>query len=237
MIRSRSCRGCKRIVYEPGDFELSLLPEDWRDSSLCAACQIDGPPSDPEVVDLHRAAVCDRLLRSGLPKRYWECSLGDLEDLPQNARDALREWSVADCDALFLCGPAGVGKTFMAASAARVRLEHSFVNWQSMAQVAMNARSDFDSAEFAKSKDLLDRPNALVLDDLGQENPSASTRELLFGLIETRLLHHPLLITSNLLPSELGSRYGAWLPSRIQQMTAIKLDGADRRMRDKPDGS
>lgn len=186
----------------------------------------------------HDAAVRARLQRSGLPAIYRAVSL---EDVHPDLRDspvvqAVTRWA-AHGGALFVHGGVGRGKTWLAAAALRRAMEtEPRCRWISVPQLAFGLAADFGSPAHARSADVLANAGRLVLDDLGQEPPSDQLRSALFTAINGRLdAGAALLITSNLLPSELGERYGAWLPSRLAAFSAShRLGGPDRRLSPTP---
>lgn len=229
------CGCCSSPIWEPNDIELDGAPGDWRTRGLCIDC-VKLAPADlakRESPELRAERVIDsRVDASGLPDVFRSARLSDIEgDDRAPVREALDLWARGELTGLFLCGPVGVGKTFMAAAAARARLAVTSVSWVSAPRFVMDARATYGSLEFSRSTNLLQAKSDLVLDDLGQENPTQSAQELLFAAVDERLnAGRSLLITSNLTQSELGERYGLWLPSRLQALTAFRVTGPDRRL-------
>ena len=212
-----------------------MLPSDWVTRGLCPECCLVSPADlvhreTPEV--RAERLIESRLKRSGLPEVFAGARLDDVDaEGREKVLGALHEWIRGDLKGLFLCGPVGTGKTFMAAAAARARLARSDVSWVSAPRFVLDARAQYGSPELSRSTDLLASRSDLVLDDLGQENPTPSAQELLFAAVDERLsAGRSLLITSNLTQSELGERYGLWLPSRLQALTAFRVTGPDRRL-------
>jgi DNA replication protein DnaC len=134
---------------------------------------------------------------------------------------------------VFLHGKVGRGKSWLAGAAARSMLRHRPVRWTSVPTLVNRWYSAFGSEDRNNALATLLGTEALVLDDLGQERPSDEVRQVLFTAIDDRMTRRaPLFITSNLLPGELGERYGAWLPSRIQGYCfTARIEGDDRRLR------
>jgi DNA replication protein DnaC len=199
------------------------------DADLLAARQEADEPSD---ADSHEGRVLARLAHSGLPRPMWDLRLGDLHtDVDEAIANALASWA-REGGGLFLHGPVGTGKTTMAAMATRAALERRNVTFTSVPALVLRYRAAYGTDEQDQATRTLTGTGGLVLDDLGQEPPSEDVRNQLFGAIDTRVAHAaPLLLTSNLSPSELGARYGAWLPSRIQgYCLPLRILGRDRRL-------
>jgi len=229
------CVKCADVIWEPNDVESELLPAKWRSLRTCPACLID-EPGEPERLspeERHETLVQSRLLASGLPEAFFLSRLSDL-DVTEERKPvlaALEDWARGGTQSLFLCGDFGTGKTLMAASAARARLEHSPVQWVTAPQFALKARASFGSERLAEAEAIVSGRGALVLDDLGKENVTRSSSELLFATIDDRMCRNAsLLITSNLKPSELGELHGSWLSSRLALMNAVRVLGRDRRL-------
>lgn len=236
------CSHCNNPVWEPSGFELDDLPSDWRKSGRCPECAIDFEHDNPRresAEERHDAAVSARLKLSNLPAIYHDARLSELERTIEREPllDALQKWVRGDLPSLFICGPVGTGKTLMAAAATRGRLERKNVAWVTAPRFALDHRAEYSSDASRRSQQLLESKSDLVLDDLGQENPTSGSQELLFATIDDRISSGAsLLITSNLAQSELGARYGMWLPSRLQTMMAFRAPGADRRLQGALDG-
>lgn len=229
------CAACNAPIWQPNDHELSLLPSDWVTRGLCPECCLVKPAdlAKRETPELRAERMIDsRMQRSGLPQVFAQARLDDVSSEGRgDVLAALHEWIRGDLRGLFLCGPVGTGKTFMAAAAARARLARADVSWVSAPRFVLDARAQYGSVELSRSTNLLAARSDLVLDDLGQENPTQSAQELLFAAVDDRLNSaRSLLITSNLTQSELGERYGLWLPSRLQTLTAFRVSGPDRRL-------
>ena len=235
LTRETRCKQCGRFRDVPNDLELEYLPPKWQALQSCVSCILDGPDSqsrvDPE--GRHLEQVAHRLKVSGLPSRFWDSRVADLDCVGDRAApvDALVRWVSGDLRLLFLCGEVGTGKTLMAASAARARLESRKVTWVTAPQFVMKARSSFGSERLLEADAVVSGRGDLVLDDLGKENVTRGTSELLFATIDDRLSRSSsLLITSNLKPSELGELHGSWLASRLALMHAVRVVGRDRRL-------
>lgn len=229
------CGCCSTVIWEPSEQELEGAPPDWRTRGLCVHC-VKLAPADlakRETPETRAERIIDsRVEHSGLPEVFRDARLSDIDGSGrEELQEALLAWVRGELPGLFLCGPVGTGKTFMAAAAARARLALTEVSWVSAPRFVVDSRAQYGSVEFSRSSNLLQARSDLVLDDLGQENPTQSAQELLFAAVDDRLnAGRSLLITSNLTQSELGERYGLWLPSRLQALTAFRVSGPDRRL-------
>lgn len=123
---------------------------------------------------------------------------------------------------LLLFGDPGLGKTFLSACIARVVSEDGF---SVVYDTAAHVFARYESAKFRPE----DEPNAtedvrryencdlLILDDLGTEMVSGFVQSVLYQLLNSRLLAgKSTVISTNLTPPQLGSRYGAHIQSRLE---------------------
>jgi DNA replication protein DnaC len=189
--------------------------------------------SDDEIrAELAAQAAAVRRANTSIPVALRGLEFRDLD--PSEGRGeiilALQAWSVQG-GGLYLLGEPGGGKTRMAATAAWAMLAHRPVAWVPAAAASRALNADFASPD-RELLTALGRPVALVLEDLGQEQQSNATRELWHTAIDFRVASGlPLLVTSNLKPSEHGARHGAWLTSRLTgYCRAYRVLGRDRRL-------
>lgn len=103
---------------------------------------------------------------------------------------------------LLLWGGVGTGKTFMAMCIGNALLEkEKRVRCTSLATVVKLAQ-DFDNADYHFNK--LMRSDLIILDDLGTERGTTFAQEQIYKFIDScNTLNIPLIITTNLQPSEL----------------------------------
>jgi DNA replication protein DnaC len=165
--------------------------------------------------------------------------LGWLKELVDHAREVQAERgspvaSVTQGRSLLLLGPTGTGKTHQTYGAIReLALTGVAATWMVTTAADMYAalrpRHGIDSeAEFRRYRDA----SVLLLDDLGAERkPTEFTEEINFRLINWRYENHkPTLITSNLVPKEIGARLGDRVTSRLIEMCQrVVFVGPDRR--------
>ena len=140
---------------------------------------------------------------------------GLLEDLRSYAEEFDH-----NSESLMLFGNAGLGKTHAALAIAGIVLQKDFdviyVSSPDFFGKLENAR--FDSSEDAET--LLRTASAadlLILDDLGTEMTTAFVQSALYQIVNGRLMEkRATIISTNLAPEEIGSRYGRSVLSRLE---------------------
>ncbi len=122
---------------------------------------------------------------------------------------------------LLFSGPTGLGKTFLSACIARQVTDRGFsVEYQT----ACRLFSDFESARFGdRSEEARQLPqkyltcDLLIIDDLGTEMVTQFVISTLYTVVNTRLTQSmPTIISTNLPPEKLESRYSPQIASRLQ---------------------
>lgn len=146
----------------------------------------------------------------------------NMERIFDTCRDYAYEFSPKSGN-LLLCGESGLGKTFLSASIARVVSDggHSVVY-----DTASHIFSRFEAQKFHREAGEDDpdgdvsrylRCDLLIVDDLGTEMTTSLVQSALYQLVNTRLMSgKKTIISTNLSPDAIGSRYGAAVQSRIQ---------------------
>ncbi len=123
----------------------------------------------------------------------------------------------AGADSLLLFGPTGTGKTHVSLAIAAMAAQkgYSVVYGPTQQLIGQMEREHFGREE-GDTGELLNSADLLVLDDLGTELTGSFYQVSLLNLVNTRLLTgRPTIISTNLTPPELQSRYGVQLSSRI----------------------
>jgi hypothetical protein len=132
-----------------------------------------------------------------------------------------------------LAGPTGTGKTAIAAAIAH-DLDDRGAFWTAadLVRHIVDADTTGRGQGSATRNHIIDR-TLLVIDDLGDEGPGPNgwhtriIREVLEGRHRRRLI---TIITTNLTPHDITSRYGRRILSRLQEACQWRaMDGADRR--------
>ena len=138
---------------------------------------------------------------------------------------------------LYLYGKTGVGKSFMAAY---IYCRYGQKDKQGYADPFFDALflrySDLRDEHMRNAKNGLPSPwdrmkrdrQLVVIDEIGTGDVSETRNELLWKILELRR-DKPLILTSNLLPTELAQRFDTRIKSRIMAGTLVEMCGPDLR--------
>jgi DNA replication protein DnaC len=188
-----------------------------------------------------RYAARRRLERSRLPRTY----LGD--DVALDALDtagraealqAARAFAAGRLRGLLLTGDFGVGKSTLAAAAAKAYInDQGPLRWVRVHQVCIDLGRSHGDPLRADALDALggSADGALVLDDLDKTRPTAYAAEVLLSAIDNAITDlRPLLVTTNLPVSGLAGRwpapFGEAIASRLVGYCSRRtMAGEDRR--------
>ena len=138
----------------------------------------------------------------------------------------------------YLTGSTGLGKTFLSTCIAKVVSEKGY---SVVYDTAGAVFSKFEEEKFSRGDDVSDAESdinrymtcdLLILDDLGTEMTTAFTVSALYNLVNTRLTSgKKTIISSNLPPEELSTRYSPQIASRIiGEYQILKFTGSDIRI-------
>ena len=120
---------------------------------------------------------------------------------------------------LLFFGAPGLGKTHLSAAIAR---EVSGAGWSVVYDTAGHVFRVFEDEKFGREEAGEDvervlRCDLLILDDLGTELTTAFVQSALYEIVNTRLVERrSTILSTNLMPSELGRRYSPQVASRIE---------------------
>ena len=179
------------------------------------------------------------LRRAGIRPRYWE---------ERRSPDELQSvYSDAISDGLYIWGEQGRGKTSLACEigkrALREKQKVLFVNVPSLMRDIRNSYSSNEtSAEEIVQKCI--NAKLLILDDLGQENATKDTVEIIYEIVNERDLDMaPMVVTSNLRRDKFISHYAKQLGndevainkaksivSRLSSLRSYEIKGSDHRI-------
>jgi DNA replication protein DnaC len=186
-----------------------------------------------------RFAARRRLEHSRLPNTYRgdDCELDRLDVAErEDALAAGRAFAAGQLRGLLLTGGFGVGKSTLAAAAAKTYLrDRGPLRWVRVHQVCIDLGRAHGDPLRAEALDALTGDGALVLDDLDKTRPTAYAAEVLLSAIDNAVSDlHPLLVTTNLPFSGLAGRwpapFGEAIASRLVGYCSRRtLTGEDRR--------
>lgn len=197
----------------------------------CSA-QFDREQEDAE----RREARESRRNRCQLPRRLRGERLSELAERAKqgqtDALDAAEEWVAGHFDGLMLTGPSGTGKTRIAAAACWSRLDHESCSYVSVAHAMSRLASSLTDSGRAEAIKFFHGSGAVVLDDFDKCRPTEYGKEQVFAAIDAReQAGAPLLVTTNLAPSELAERFGEPIASRLAgYCEVVEVAGADLRL-------
>ncbi len=138
---------------------------------------------------------------------------------------------------LLLCGPVGVGKTFLTHCIAKELLDNSFsvLYFTADELIDLFQKKTFEKSNFEDEEisnlDSIYSVDALIIDDLGTEFVNSFTSAKFFNCINERLLRgKSTIISTNLSLGDISSTYSERTFSRISQYKIIQLFGRDIRV-------
>lgn len=135
---------------------------------------------------------------------------------------------------LVICGPTGVGKSFLANCIAKELIDsiHSVIHMDAPSFFKVLADYHFRSNDDTTSLPAIYDCDCLIVDDLGAELVNNFVVSSLCECVERRrMAKKATIFTTNLLPSELKEKYQDRTFSRlIADYTFIRLDGDDIRL-------
>ena len=134
---------------------------------------------------------------------------------------------------LLMIGGTGLGKTHLSLAIAAKVIEKDFcVVYNSVPELLRT----IDNEQFGKSTgdtlSVISTCDLLILDDLGAENINERTSSQLYEIINGRICRSlPLIVSTNLSPVELQSKYNDRILSRLFSMSILSFKGDDNRFK------
>lgn len=171
-----------------------------------------------------------------IPLAYREATLPQ-DEAGRLARRWVRGYHEGARGGLYVHGPVGTGKTWLAAAIARELLTERPAADRLGAPVLVRFTSTTAMLQSLRPGDaqqeleVYSRPPVLVLDDLGTERYTEWEAEQLFNLAHARRAEsRPIIVTSNLEPREVTARYERRTVERLfEDAWLVPMVGASRR--------
>ena len=193
-----------------------------RAAAIAAASPRTGPPSGRPLLP-----AVDRV-QATVPRRFQTAALDEFD---ARVADPLREWASAaprGRSSVVMLGPAGSGKSRLAAAVCRRVLDRSpdRVRWWTEADLLDACRPGGSGEGGARTVEVL------VLDDLGASAPTEWGVAQLLAIVDARWRDElPTIATTNCASRvDLADRLGERTVSRLAGgALTVRLSGADRR--------
>lgn len=231
------CRNCDGVHC--GQPTRGFYPCLLNGTETMVMCRHEGPRRKQEKIQ--------RLMKvSGLPPYLAKKTWADYVAYDDNADRAKKVGQHLAQDGLssglYISGPKGTGKTFLAALIARDRIQAGqptmFVFVPELMAAFRQGIKDGNEGEILQT---VKESDVLVLDDIGAERPTEYVAERIMDLVNYRYSHClPTIFTSNYGLDELARHLsgrggdpvtGERIVSRIAAMTyALRLNGQDQRL-------
>ncbi len=227
-------------------------PEDYTAVRYeCTECSDTGYKDGKMCKCMRRALIMAGYSTSGVAhlmqtQTFETFSLDYYKDDPENfrrmklnfetAKRFANELGAEKTQNLVFFGGTGLGKTHLSTSIAKVAIERGF---DVLYVSAMDMLSDFEQDRFRSGYSSAQADIAryfecdlLIIDDLGTEVSNQFTVSTVYNVINTRLSKNiSTVISTNLTPAELRSRYWDRIASRIfGEYTPLVFEGVDVRM-------
>lgn len=185
----------------------------------------------------------------GIMRRYWPCSFEGLKKRPvspsvaacvEQAReyaDRFAEYEKRGIGAIIV-GPVGTMKTSMAVAIGqkliKARRSVLFLPMAELFDKLVYMSKQKDNTEFIQFENRLKSTALLILDDLGTEYPNDWIRNKVDAIISNRYNNlKPMIVTTNLLPGEISSRYQERVYDRLKG-SSIVISVSEKSMRTSP---
>ena len=168
------------------------------------------------------------LARCGVPAHWQNASFDYCNDLPPKLADSARLWAEAPYGIIYLYGPPGVGKSYLAVAILRAILESGVLPPRACRYVGEREfldalKATYDCSIKSVSPRLLSTTHfrdveLLLYDDMGTARQTDWTRGEISTLIEHRHANNLLtIITSNIEPNDLAQSIDGRVLSRIAE--------------------
>lgn len=206
----------------------------------CAACNQLGENEEAERALEDRKRLFEQRVRScGLPSAYHHWTLDKLTGPEQaEAVRASRLFAAGELRGLALTGDYGVGKTTIAAAAAKAYMWQTgrALRWLKVHSIINDLGRGFGDPIRDATLNALSGRSALVLDDLDKTKPTEHAVGPLFTAVDECVSERrPLIVTTNLSIGQLAAKwadsYGEAIASRLAgYCDTYVIGGIDRRL-------
>ena len=189
-----------------------------------------------EELDKQRREWLKTLERSGIERRYRQCTFASIEvrGIPPQVQaeyQRVRQYAeqiaahAATGNGLALLGPVGTLKTSLAVAALQEGLKAGisgmFLTMPSLLDTLFTLK-DTNREEWARFEDRLRNVGILLLDDLGAEHTEGWVHTKIDAIVSERYNRmKPIIITSNLTSDRLAKTYAARIFDRIRQTSEV----------------
>jgi hypothetical protein len=200
----------------PPTHTCDLCAEGTYQAGVCFSCQEKRRIEKDLAHELRRRLAC-------IPLRYGKSRFGDpcLQTRVGDARAIdLARTALASHTVLVLRGPAGSGKTSLAAAVIAAEAERGKrIAWAPAVRLAM-ARSEAKLGEEPQEVRDAIRSDALVIDDVGNESltPTSALVDVVFSRHDAE---RPVVITTGLSSVALAERYGGGTGRRLLEQSLV----------------
>lgn len=235
---SKPCRaGCGNTVeVEMPEIKSKRLEEALeRMPIICDDCADKAEELEREQERIsEREAYLDRVKDSQIDRSLIGLTFEGMEDRPEQREIVpdVRRWAKGEIQGLILSGEVGVGKSYLGAIAANVRLLREPLDWVRVSKLMIQARAGFKNpARDQVTKLLLNGTKTLVIDDIDKSKPTDFVLEILFEAIDSRCTNGAgLMVTTNLSYNDLVDQVGEAIASRIVgYCVGHRMEGDDLR--------
>jgi hypothetical protein len=181
------------------------------------------------------AGLVEKVTKDGL----WDGLIvdGRTPDETKRRREAIeqaRDWAGKKRPGrgLLIWGPPGAGKTHLAALMALERLKHSPIRWVSVGVLMAELQGAWNDQDRVRALRVLTSASVAVLDDFDKVASTESKLTQLFTALDKReQARTPLVVTTNMKPSDLREKLGTVIVSRLLGMcNVVEYPGADHRL-------
>lgn len=217
----------------------TVIAEGAKRGYICHGCGnatgFDAPGWHSECIDAYDAQAAreraeqrraELIERSGLRPALRASAI--VAKFAPALNEAASKWASGEWRHLLIVGPVGVGKTTLAASATLLRVgADKSARYLKAADLVALAGDGKEAHQRENIATILHGGHALVLDDIDKVRGTPYASERLLACIDERIERGtPLLVTTNLSPSELAEHW----PAPWGESLADRLGGNDFHM-------